>query len=709
MAGAINPRDVVWDDAAPQSGGINPADITWDDEAAQGQSGLRDFIQRGRQFNADVKSAAVAGLRDLGQGAANLISLPGTIGVMGYNALTGSNVQTPAEALDASLDTAGVPKTQNRYIRGINQALGGSLAGIGTGTAMAAAQSPVAAGVGRTLAAAPAQQLGGAVGGAASSQFAADVGLGPLGQSLAGIGGGAIGGGLLRQGTVEGIKRSFRGGEQGRQTVRENISLFEQAAGRTPSVGQATQNRRMQGAESMLSRTPGGAGVMAREGAALADDVSASLERKAAQLSPKADAEQAGRVIQRQISGEGGFVEKFKATQSQLYDQLDNYIPQNAEVSVGNTRAALAALNQDIKNAPALSEWFKNAKIQGIEAALGSDTAIPPGQLVIPPTTRIGTRAGSLGEPVQTQTQVPEQRIPIPGSDRGWMPYESVKKLRTLVGNEMADAGFMSDVPRSKWKALYAALSKDLEAAAGEAGPNARQAYSRANTYTRAGMARLDTISHVIEKNGGPEKVFGAALAGTQEGATTLRAVMQSLDKDGQKMISASVLRRLGRATPGTQNAEGSAFSTESFLTNWNRLSPQAKATLFDRYGPGFRADMDKVARLAGNLREGSQVFRNPSGTAQATGQLATVAGVAGALGSGNIPAAAYILMGVGAANLSGRLLTHPPFVKWLATTTQRPAGALPAAINQLAQSKDPLMQEAAAALSQQQGQQPGN
>jgi hypothetical protein len=40
----------------------------------------------------------------------------------------------------------------------------------------------------------------------------------------------------------------------------------------------------------------------------------------------------------------------------------------------------------------------------------------------------------------------------------GKLPYEALKKLRTLVGREMADSSIVSDVPRSKWTALYGAL-----------------------------------------------------------------------------------------------------------------------------------------------------------------------------------------------------------------------------------------------------------
>lgn len=48
-------------------------------------------------------------------------------------------------------------------------------------------------------------------------------------------------------------------------------------------------------------------------------------------------------------------------------------------------------------------------------------------------------------------------------------------------------------------------------------------------------MDRLDTIDHVVTKNGGPEMVFQAAMTGTKEGATTLRAVMRSLPMDARK------------------------------------------------------------------------------------------------------------------------------------------------------------------------------
>jgi hypothetical protein len=150
-------------------------------------------------------------------------------------------------------------------------------------------------------------------------------------------------------------------------------------------------------------------------------------------------------------------------------------------------------------------------------------------------------------------------------------------------------------------------------------------------------------------------------------------------------MISATVLRRLGLAKAGVQGDLGDQFSTETFLTNWNLLSKEAKSTLFDRYGPTFRKDMDTIAKVAANLRQGSQVFRNPSGTAQAQTQAATAGAFALSVLTGQVAAAGTIAAGVGVANLLARVMTNPRFVRWLARSTEFPKGSYAAQVSQLA------------------------
>jgi hypothetical protein len=123
----------------------------------------------------------------------------------------------------------------------------------------------------------------------------------------------------------------------------------------------------------------------------------------------------------------------------------------------------------------------------------------------------------------------------------------------------------------------------------------------------------------------------------------------------------------------------------DRFLTNWNSVSPEAKSTLFGRYGKGFSADMQKIADAADAVKSGSKVFANPSGTARKEfliGQTAgTVAGAVGAAAMGNPAHAAAIVLGslggAGSANLAARFLTNPRLVKWLSSTTTKPVGSV--------------------------------
>lgn len=621
-------------------------------------------------------------MRLMGQGATNLaegvMALPKMVADIPVNAANamGANLPTFSSQSLASAPELAPQNDSERLGTAITRSIGATAGGIGVGAA-APAVAPLAAN--------PGMQLAGAVTGPAATEVAREAGVGEAGQAVAGVAG-AVAPGAMGAGSVAGIRGAFRGAgdraqeirnsvreffgadpatlptKSGRQTVADNIATFERA-GTTPSVGQATQRRAMQAGENVLASTPGASGKIVGKADSQAQELAANIEKRASQLVRKTSGEQAGRKIQDAVSGDGGFVERFKKQQSDLYDKLDQFVPSDSKVGVTNTQKTLKTLTTPVKGAEATTGRLINKRLTDIASDLGIDAA-----------------GGSI-------------------------PYEALKQLRTRVGAEIADATLVSDVPRSQWKQLYGALSSDLEAAAKQAGPGATAAWSRANNYTRAGMRRLETIDHVIDKNGGPEAVFRAATAGTKEGATTLRAVMQSVDDEGKKIITSTVLRRLGTAKPGAQNELGDQFSTETFLTNWNGLSKEARSTLFDRYGPSFRADMDAIAKTAANLREGSQVFRNPSGTAQKSLLIGTLTALGGAVGTGQVGLAAGIGAGVGTANLTARLMTNPTFVKWLAQTTKAPAGAYTAAVNTLAtqakQSGDMDLARAVARLEQ--------
>lgn len=702
------------------------------------------------------RSAVLTG-KSVAEGAVGLGDLLATPIRAGYNAVARgvghpeAQLTTGSEAIgniaqQAAPDFNFEPQNAGeRYGNAISRGVGGALTGIGVGNILSGSAAPVAAGVGRTLAANPGTQLASATTGSLASQGAKDAGAGPIGQIAAGLVGGLLP--VAPSALGAGAKAILGGGgtDANIQQIKNNISDFANA-GATPTVGQATQSPIARGAESLLSKTPGAVNVMKGAAKEQADQVSGGLSELANKLAPNADTGDAGRAITRGVTGPGGFVDRFKDQSNQLYNKLDDYLPQDTRVSISNTQKVLPELNALIQGAPNTSKLFQNAKIMGIENGLKADALSPEAAMSRPEVQQAVAKAkaqiDATNQNIQAQNaagqaqvdqanamragQAPQTFTPKPlisDADANEqlknvaasfvdnkLPYQAVKQLRTLVGDQLNDFSLTSDVPRSKWKAVYAALSNDLKGAADAQGPDATQAWNRANNYYSAGQNRLDAISGVLDKSGGPEAVFNAAMSGTKDGASTLKSVMQSLQPDQQKVLSAAVINRLGKATAGQQNAAGDEFSMGSFLTNWNKLSPQAKSTLFDRYGPTFSKDMDSVANVASNVREGSKYLANPSGTGPSLAALSTVGGFIQSVFTGHPGIAAGIAAGAGTANLGARLMTNPTFVKFLATKSNVPLQGLAPTISALRvtanEKKDPDLKAAADIIQQQANQQ---
>lgn len=583
------------------------------------------------------------------------------------NRILPANMQTSSigQVVDYAADRVGAPRPETSMERvgsAMTSGVTGAATGVGLGNFLRQSPSMVRAGVGQQLAANPATQLTAGATGAGSAATAREAGAPEWVQLGAGLAGG-LGPSLAQAGTAAGIRGALRGGEAGRQRVADNISSF-QRAGTMPSVGQATERPILRGVEQTLSRTPGAAGTMVNRARTQAEEIGQGVEQIAQGLSPNSSAGRAGVAVQR---GVRDFVADSKATAGRLYDEVDNFIPADAPVPLASTQQTLSRLTTPMKGAESTTALLINPKIAQFDKTLGEDLMASGQQQAI--------------------------------------PYQAVKDLRTRVGSMLQGNELISDIPKAELKQLYGALSKDLEAAAKVQGPDAVRAVSRANNYYKALANRSEILESAIEKNGGPEKVFSALWSGARDGNTTLKAVMQSLPKEGQKELSAAFVRRLGRAVDSAQNETGDAFSAQTFLSNWNRISPEARRTLFDRHGAGFSNDMDKIAKVAANLREGSSTFANPSGTAAAGAQIAGLTSFVTALATGNLGVAGAIGGGAGAANVWARAMTNPRFVSWLANSTKLPTSAIPAQAQMLREigerQKEPELLEAADLIEQ--------
>jgi len=608
--------------------------------------------------------------RDVAGGVRSAIQgVGGLVGALGGDAfnhyLVPGEQPSYRDAAAGLADRMGLPKplnAQERVLGDVGEALTGTALTMGAGGALAGGSrlaAPTAAQrAGDFLTAQPKLQVLSTATGAGAAGVTRESGGGQGAQLLAGVAGG-LGPGLAGAATGATVRGAVRGksGARMRQTIDDFASV-----GADPSVGQASGRGWVQGLEGLLSKGPTSGGVMGRFAQNQSDDIGRGLQAKAEQLSPGAGSENAGLAIERgmkSFKGDTGTVKKA------LYWAVDQHIPGNSPTPMANTRNTLARLTTPDPTAPATTGAMIQPRIAQLRQNLEADL-----------------QAGG-----------------------GSLTYEALKRIRSDIGEAINGSSPLN--PSSDLRelnALYGSLSEDMLAAAKQRGPAAVAAAQRANKYTRDVANRMELVQRVLDKNGGPEKVFQAAMAGTNDGATKLRAVMYSLPKEEQQAVTAAVVKRMGLPSPGQAGLDDT-FSASTFLTSWNKLSPESRQVLFGRYGKTFKASMDRIASVADNIKSGSKVYANPSGSADKGVAIGYWTGLLAALGTGHITGAAGALAAGASANIAARVLTSPKAVNWLALATTMPYGAFISSLRQMGEtanrSGDTEMQELHGLLQQ--------
>jgi len=406
-------------------------------------------------------------------------------------------------------------------------------------------------------------------------------------------------------------------------------------AGAEPSVGMVTNNAFFHGIENLLSKFPGGAGVMKRYSERLQSQIGSDSRTGVS-------AEAAGRVIERGITGKGGFIERTSNTWNKLDNATAAKIPKTAKFKPTNTIQALDDLTTPVVGAERTTEALVNPKISSISTNLKADVAADRWNL-----------------------NIGGQQFSVP---RGNMHYEALRALRTKVGS-MIDDAIVSGTSGGELKKIYGALSEDMRMAAHKAG--AGREFDRQNIYYRARMDRINSVlDRVIGKGKQSEDIYKAFEPRDPEAAGKVRAVMRSLKPDERKVVTEAVVNRLGRAKSSKQDEFGEVFSSETFLTNWNNLSKGAKAQLFPDVR--MRGDLDAIAKSSEILRTGSKVFSNASGTAGSFAAYSVYLSPIVSIGTGTVAPVASAAGMAGTAYLGSKLLTSQSFVRWLSTSPAR-------------------------------------
>ena len=443
---------------------------------------------------------------------------------------------------------------------------------------------------------------------------------------------------------LKGFKGSLVGFGKAAVKSRERLKAFIDA-GVSPTLGQVSQKRGIQTVEMVLGNFPGSSGRIASHALKAQDDLGKIAFNSASKLINKtlpASEVEVGKAITQGIkngvNASDGFIGRFQSRVGQLFEEASQLVPKNTLVSLESTLTKLKDLVSPIKGAEATSLILKNQFLDDIFKGLQTDLK----------------------------------------KNGGKLSWEAVKALRSKIGNKLSSFDLIPDVDKAQLKLIYGALSEDLKLTAKGISKQAYNKILRADKYYSKGLKRIEDYLQPITKVGDPDRIVSVLLNSAKEGASRINAIKKSLNPDQYKIFLSSVIDRLGRIQPaqaiGGDILEGSGkFSSETFLTNWSRLSDKAKEALFT--GKGWSKEMikdfDNIVKISSIIRQSGKTFKNPSGTAdRVVGQGIVLGGGATAF-TGNPAFLVGVLGAIGGANISSRLFTNPSFIKWLAQGTK--------------------------------------
>ena len=244
----------------------------------------------------------------------------------------------------------------------------------------------------------------------------------------------------------------------------------------------------------------------------------------------------------------------------------------------------------------------------------------------------------------------------------GGLSINGLRRLRTRAREVSSTENLRGATMNQVIGDVQQAIAQDIEQGLVQAGKtNAAQAFRNADNLWRQRVEYIDqTLEPLIGRNRSGEQILSALNGMTTEGrgnAARLRQVLRGLDPQELGDIQATIVNRLGRARAGAQDAEGEVFSPLSFLTNWNNMTPQARAALFP--DGQLRSNIGQLARIADSVKDTAGYANRSNTGGNILAGLLTIG-----LGSADLTGGALAL---GGQFLNGRMMTSPAFTRWLA------------------------------------------
>jgi len=551
-----------------------------------------------------IANALKAGVGDIVEGAGGLVAMPGNAANAAINAAFGTNLSTDlAGDLRSEL---GLPENPNRFAAAINQGGAGALSGAGAARGLATIANPGAyqnalMTVGRT----PIRDM--VAGGGAGFGSEALKDYGPLAQAA-----GAIGGGMLGYGGANALLRA--------------------GAPRSPTpIAQAAERQSV----DLLPADVGGRGTRIVTSAARSSPFSANRVEQGAQRT------------QDQLAS---------ATKRVARSQGD---ASNLDVAGQNVRAAAERFSRQTSERAArlydrAYEASKGIKIKPLRTVAALDDEI--------------ARLKQNPDPAAASTL--RELTAFRDNVAGGVSVQGLRDARTSLSQGVYDGKLRSGADQARYKSILNNVATDISDGLRQAGrEDAANMFSRADEFWKARVEHIDEVLQpILGKSKSGEDIVSTIegmTRGKQGGAMRLSRLLSNMTDEEAGSVRATIVDRLGKSTAGQQNAEGTAFSASTFLTNWNKMTPQAKASLFaDKQ---MRRDLNDIAMLAEGTKA-SQALNNSSNTGAAF--------MGSAMGNMAVTSLPKMVVGAAVQAATGRLMASPKFARWLARAPKNPEAA---------------------------------
>jgi hypothetical protein len=636
--------------------------------------------------------------------------------------------------LDRLIDGVEAVTTTEKALAGLSRAAGGSIGGVGLGRTAAATGLKGISAAGRWMAAQPVIQTGAAISGEGLRQLAAAQGASAgwqLGYALAG----SLGYGRYaprvwnKTAQVAAAIKNDGASLANQQALRDlndevtalNKITDEWNANRKNILPEIEMDLPDKPARPELDRlpddtlglklvrnTPGGRGQINDSIEAVEEQINSLLQAQQKYASEvletgknkanihikgRTDAATAGARLK---EGTQAGIRGFKQEASVRYNQLDEAVQDHGPQAVTalNTKRFFDTLSE--------SEW---------DEILGSDLL----RLLKAEFNKSGmTQAQAnlpLAEMVGGQAEDAIKNLSAIFDNSGVGPvftYESMKELRRLIGGKLSSPSIFADVPTRELVMLRQAVTDDIMQALRESdkartglavnpdavvrladmAKDADDFYSTGRKFWNEEMA---FITGKLTDKVAPERLFEALWSNSKIAASNVVSLKKAFKEAGRmddwSQVAGEFITRMGKAAPGAQDAGGSRFSLETFLTNWNRLDDSARRAVFkDIKSTGETADMHKLFSDIAKIAERGRKLRQSQSARDVTSMLIT----GGPLGAGGlafatssfVPLIGMLMAGMG-INGAARLMTSTKFLRGVRAISTR-KNMTPAALAQI-------------------------